>query len=60
VLKNKKTKREMISNRISIKERPESINNREKFGHLEGDTIVSGKRHKSKVSLSVTIERKTC
>lgn len=48
----------MIPNRISIHHRPESINNNDYYGHFEGDTIVSGKRHKSKTSLSVILERK--
>lgn len=39
-----------------ISERPEVANNREEFGHCEGDAIVS---KKSKVSILNTIERQT-
>jgi len=54
--KEKKTKRELIPNRMGIERRP-SIADKE-FGHFEGDTIVSGKKHYSKKALSVVYERK--
>lgn len=54
--KQKKTKRELIPNRIGIEQRPIAINN--EYGHYEGDTIVSGKKHHSKQALSVIYERK--
>ena len=41
----------------SISERPESVENREEYGHWEMDTVVSGKG--SKVVLLVLTERKT-
>lgn len=55
---NNKTNRTLIPNRVSIDLRPEIINLRREYGHYEGDTIVSSKRTKSKVSLSVIYERK--
>lgn len=55
-IKNKKI---LIQKRIGIEMRADVINNLEEFGHWEGDTIVSGKKTKSKSSLVVLIERKT-
>ena len=57
--KKKKTTREMIPNRIGIEKRPIKANNRSEAGHYEEDTMVSGKRHKSKTALSVFCDRKT-
>ena len=54
--KEKKTRRELIPNRIGIEQRPSGVNS--EYGHYEGDTIVSGKRHHSKKALSVVYERK--
>lgn len=45
-----------IINRISIEERPASVETRHQFGHWEGDTIVS---MKSKGTLSCLVERKS-
>lgn len=56
--KAKKTKRLMIPNRIGIEKRPLGATNRTRYGHYEGDTIVSGKNTKSKHALSVIYERK--
>ncbi len=42
----------------SIEKRPEEINNREEFGHWEGDTVYSGK-NKSTEALFTMTERKT-
>jgi IS30 family transposase len=53
--KNKKTKRELIPNRVGIEYRPQGIEN--EYGHYEGDTIVSGKKHHSKKALSVICEK---
>ena len=53
-----KNKKEIIPNRISISERSKKINKRETYGHYEGDTVVSGKRHHSKHALAVVYERK--
>jgi len=53
-----KTKRTLIPNRISIDLRPKAINNKQEYGHYEGDTIVSGKKTKSKAALSIIYERK--
>lgn len=41
-----------IPDRVSIHERPESINNRTEFGHWEGDT-VEGKAHRDGVHTEV-------
>ena len=43
-----KTERVMIPNRVPITERPEGATNRSRYGHWEGDTIVSGKRTAAK------------
>ena len=54
--RQKKTKRELIPNRVGIEQRPAAASS--EFGHYEGDTIVSGKKHHSKKALSVVYERK--
>jgi transposase, IS30 family len=41
-----------IPHRVSIRERPENINNREEFGHWEGDTVV-GDKHKTGIHTEV-------
>lgn len=56
--KGKKVKRSLIPNRISIHDRPESINNKSEYGHYEGDTIVSGKNTGSTAALVTIYERK--
>jgi len=53
-----KAKRHLIPNRVGIELRPREINNKTKYGHYEGDTIVSGKKTGSKKALSVVYERK--
>ena len=57
--KKKKTKKSLIPYRIGIEMRPSYINDLSKFGHWEGDTIVSGKKTRSKFALVVLYERKT-
>ena len=52
------TKRQMIPNRIGIEYRPLGATNRTRYGHFEGDTIVSGKKTRSKVAIAVIYERK--
>lgn len=54
-----KTDRVMIPDRISITERPLSVEDRQEAGHWEGDTVVSGKRTRSKAALAVAQERTT-
>lgn len=56
--RGKKIKREMIPNRIPIHSRPVEANNRSEFGHFEEDTMVSGKRTKSKAALAIFCGRK--
>ncbi len=51
--KERKTK---IPNRISINERPVSADNRSRYGHWEGDALIS---RKSLVSLNSLVERKS-
>ena len=51
--------RPMIPDRVSIAERPLGATNRTRYGHWEGDTVVSGKRTGSTAALVVTVERKT-
>ena len=58
VRKDKKTKRVLIPHRVSIHERFLGAMNRTRYGHWEGDTIVSGKHTASKAALSVVYERK--
>ena len=53
-----KTKREMIPNRTGIEHRSQAANERTEYGHYEGDTVVSGKKHKGAASLDVMNERK--
>ena len=56
--RKKKTKRTLIPNRVSIHLRPNGAKNMTRYGHYEGDTIVSGKKHHSKKSLAVIYEKK--
>lgn len=48
-----------IPYRVSIRERPQGATNRTRYGHWEGDTVVSGKFTHSTTSLAVAQERKT-
>jgi transposase, IS30 family len=48
-----------IPNRVSIRQRPLGATNRSRYGHWEGDTLVSGKFTRSTASLVVASERKT-
>jgi len=52
----RKVSRSRIPDRVSIHKRPTEIENREVFGHWEGDSVV-GKWHKS--GLHTEVERKT-
>jgi len=54
-----KVEEPMIPDRVSITERPMGATNRSRYGHWEGDTVVSGKRTGSTAALVVTVERKT-
>lgn len=54
-----KTERVMIPNRVSISKRPLGATNRSRYGHWEGDTVVSGKKTGSTTALVVTMERKS-
>lgn len=56
--KAKKSKKTLIPQRVGIELRPQDISLRKEGGHFEGDTVVSGKRHHSKVSLALVYERK--
>lgn len=53
-----RTKRILIPNRIGIEKRPLGATNRTRYGHWEGDTLVSGRQTGSKAALSVLYERK--
>lgn len=53
-----KTKRTLIPNRKGLELRSAGANNRTRFGHYEGDTVVSGKKTGSKAALAVAYERK--
>jgi IS30 family transposase len=54
--RNKKAKRIHIPARINISKRPDSVNNREEYGHWETDTMAFKKRG---AALQVVIERKS-
>jgi transposase, IS30 family len=54
-----KTERVMIPSRVGIEHRPAIVATRERPGDWEGDTIVSGKRTRSKAALAVVSERQT-
>jgi IS30 family transposase len=49
------SKRGQIQDRVSIHERPAVIENREEYGHWEGDTIIGKNRKKAMITL---VERK--
>lgn len=53
-----KTKKSLIPNRKGLELRPAGANNKTRFGHYEGDTVVSGKKTGSKTALAVLYERK--
>ena len=57
--KKKKTKREMIPDRVSIHERPLEANLRSETGHFEEDTLVSGRKIKSKAAIAVLCDRQS-
>ena len=54
----KKAKREMIPNRVGIEKRPEEANNRSAYGHLETDTMLSGRKTGSRAALTLLHDRK--
>lgn len=54
-----KTARMMIPDRVSIHERFLGADHRTRYGHWEGDTLVSGKKTDSTAAVSVIYERKT-
>ena len=56
--KSKASKKPMIPHRIGIERRPAGATNRTRYGHYEGDTMVSGKKTGSKAALAVVYERK--
>ena len=56
--KGKTSKKPMIRHRIGIEYRPQGAANRSRWGHYEGDTMVSGKKTGSKAALAVVYERK--
>ena len=53
-----KTARVMIPERVSIDERFLGATHRTRYGHWEGDTLVSGKKTGSTAAISVAYERK--
>lgn len=57
--KAKTSERVMIPDRISVELRPLGATNRTRYGHWEGDTVVSGKWTGGKAVLAVCQERKT-
>jgi IS30 family transposase len=57
--RTKTTERVMIPDRVPLQQRPLGATNRTRYGHWEGDTVVSGKRTGGKAALAVCQERKT-
>jgi transposase, IS30 family len=57
--KQKPAKRVMIPNRVGIERRMAGADNRTRYGHVEADTLVSGKRERSRAAVSVICERKS-
>jgi IS30 family transposase len=57
--KSKVTERVMIPDRAPLEQRPLGATNRSRYGHWEGDTVVSGKRSGGRAALAVTQERVT-
>lgn len=53
------TERNLIPDRLPVTERPLGATNRTRYGHWEGDTVVSGRRTGGKTALAVFVERKT-
>lgn len=51
-------KRQMIPHRMGIERRPLGATNRTRYGHFEGDTMVSGRKTGSTAALAVIYERK--
>ncbi len=56
--RGKAQKRQIIPHRIGIEGRPLGATNRTRYGHYEGDTMVSGRKTGSKIALAVIYERK--
>lgn len=56
--KGKPSEKPMIPHRIGIERRPRGATNRTRYGHYEGDTMVSGKKTGSRAALAVVYERK--
>jgi len=54
-----KAQRVMIPDRVSISERPRGATTRSRYGHSEGDTMVSGKKTGSLAAIAVIYERKS-
>ena len=48
----RKSRKELIPNRVSIHQRPEVINRRKTFGHWEGDSVI-GKGHREAIHTEV-------
>lgn len=55
--KPKQPKRVLIPSRVSVELRPQGATNRTRYGHWEGDAVVSGRA--GKAALAVFQERKT-
>lgn len=54
----KRPKRTMIPNRKGLIMRPRGATNRTRYGHREGDTVVSGKKTGGRAALAVSKDRK--
>jgi transposase, IS30 family len=52
------TQRTLIPRRVGLERRPAGATNRTRYGHWEGDTMVSGRKTGSTHALSVIYERK--
>lgn len=56
--KKAKIKKVLIPNRLGLKLRPKGATNKTRYGHFEGDSLVSGRKTASKKSLAVVYEMK--
>ena len=55
----KKSKREMIPNRLSIDQRPKGATNKTRYKHFEVDTAVAPRRANNNQAIAIATERKS-
>ncbi len=57
--KENRTERVMIPNRVDITERPAGSENRSRYGHFEGDTIVAPRNVSNTEAVAIAADRKS-